>query len=225
MGFFLPVLVIGAGALLYKYLADEKKVNTSSAALRGVAPAGATTGPQAGPGPSLASPAAPPPNAPPIPPGTPAIVNPNGGGLLDPRSPAANAIANLVQPPFPPAQQADNPPLPKVPPQAALPVGSPATVNTSGVGNSGALRVRSAPSTVAAVVAGGEPASGGGFEHGATVQITGPLVAGFSPVSGAGRLGGTLTGYAWGGYLQGQPGVNGDGVSDQFGADYASETD
>ena len=112
-----------------------------------------------------------------------------------------------------------------MPPQASLPVGSPAAVNTSGTGNSGALRVRTAPNTTAPVVAGGEPANGGGFEHGATVQITGPLVAGFSPVSGAGRLGGTLTGFAWGGYLQGQSAVNGDGVSDQFGAEYASETD
>lgn len=206
MGLFLPLLLLAGGGGI-AYAASKKKsaaapAGTSAAPvtpavqaqaaqqLRGVAPAGAT----APPTPQVV-----------IPPGTPTMQNPTTGAILNPASAAANAIANLLQPA--PTQQngapATQPPLPVVPPQSSLPIGQPATVATTGTGNDGALRVRATASTTGTVIPGGEPANGGGFDHGQTVQITGPLIAGFSPVTGQGRQGGTLTGYAWGGYLKG----------------------
>jgi hypothetical protein len=237
MGPLIPIIALIAGGVLIAKAV--KKDDTAPKQTQNVRPpADAPDGPGKGPGTVVnvvvpqSKPQTAPPNAPPIPAGTPAM--PQG---IDPRSAAGNAIANMVQPQplMNNGQPAlDQPPLPQAPPQSALPVGLPAYVSTSGTGNSGALRVRVAPNTTATVIPGGEPESGGGFEHGSQVRITGPLVAGFSPVMGEGRLGGTLTGYAWAGYLTGAAlgevaaanAGNAIQVSgDKFGEDYRSETD
>jgi hypothetical protein len=125
---------------------------------------------------------------------------------------AANAAAALLQPPFPldpktglPSQ----PPLPPPPPQEALMPGKLAVVATDPNGtearlgpNATSLRVRSAPSTTAPEVPGGNPFDGGGFAKGQTVTITGPMQAGFSPVTGVGRKGNTLTGWSGAAFLK-----------------------
>jgi hypothetical protein len=125
---------------------------------------------------------------------------------------AANAAAALLQPPFPldprtglPSQ----PPLPPPPPQEALMPGKLAIVATDPSGtearlgpNATSLRVRSAPNTTAPEVPGGNPADGGGFAKGQTVTITGPMQAGFSPVTGVGRKGNTLTGWSGAAFLK-----------------------
>lgn len=133
---------------------------------------------------------------------------PSLGGLPIPGSAAAiaqnmaNVAAAAAQLPFPPGQD-NQPPLPPPPPQELLPPGKTAIVATNGApGNDSALRVRSGPSTTAAPVPGGEPGVGGGFEKGQTVTITGLINAGFTPVTGRGRQGGTLTGWVGSGYLK-----------------------
>lgn len=136
----------------------------------------------------------------PTPPLTPPFSNPSTGQPIAPTTNEANQIANVVQP-----QPKDQPPLPPAPPPASLPQGSEAIVATNGTAgtNNAALRVRSQPSTTAAPVPGGEPSNGGGFDKGQTIQITGPMTAGFVPVTGKSRLGPTISGWGWAGYIQG----------------------
>ncbi len=70
----------------------------------------------------------------------------------------------------------------------AAPIGSQATVTTAQTGTAGQLNVRQSPSTTGAIV--------GQFQHGEIVVITGPVVAGFFPVSGLGVNGASVSGYA-----------------------------
>jgi hypothetical protein len=162
-------------------------------------------------------------------PGTPAKDDPNAvpkfkPGVIDtptagPTSPSANAVAHLTQP-----QPPDQPPLPPCPPPTALPAGAQAIVSTKETGQAGALRVRATPSTTGKAVAGGEPASGGGFEHLSTIQITGPMTAGFCPVTGTSRNGSTISGFGWAGYLKPIGGATITGESD-FGDDFGYDRD
>ena len=104
----------------------------------------------------------------------------------------ANALAHMTQP-----QPADQPPLPAVSPVFnTIPPGKQARVTTSDPGQAGNLRVRSAASTTAPVVPGGEPSIGGGIPKGEIVTLTGPAKDGFVPLTWKG-----ITGWGWAGYV------------------------
>lgn len=132
------------------------------------------------------------------PPGSPPPANPMNLPI-SPTSPQANAQALTIQP------QPGYPPQPPLPPPPATPLatGMTGTVNTSQTGQAGALMVRSQPSTQAAPVGDGDPGQGGGFDHGQTIRITGPMNVGFYPVLGTSRKGSSIQGYSWAAYIKG----------------------
>jgi hypothetical protein len=128
-----------------------------------------------------------------VPAQTPNLPNPSSALAAAAASAAtANAMAHLTQP-----QPAAQPPLPPVPPVFnTIPPGRQGKVTTKEEGQAGALRVRSAPSTTAPVVPGGEPSTGGGVPHNAILTMTGPAVNGFVPIQYN-----NLTGFGWAGYI------------------------
>lgn len=133
--------------------------------------------------------------APPIP--VPAVIptpiNPSGALLgAAVNTATSNALAHMTQP-----QPADQPPLPPVSPAFDnVPPGKKGRVTTQSEGQLGNLRVRTAPSTTASVVAGGEPSIGGGIPKGEIVTITGPAKEGFVPLEWK-----SIKGWGWAGYV------------------------
>jgi hypothetical protein len=198
----LPVAIIGAlGLAAYELLKkdpDAKEPQTPQAPtgpadpLRGVAPPGATA-PTVGP----SSPISPPlPNAPanPMMPQGPQI---NPTPQPSPLKAAETGALVAAQQPQPTDPAQAQPPLPPAP--AAGITAQYAIVATNGIPgtNDSRLRVRSGPSTLASVVPGGEPASGGGIPKGATVTVTGATQKQMTPISYQG-----LTGWVYSGYLK-----------------------
>lgn len=122
----------------------------------------------------------------------PALAATAAAAAANPTSAAANAVAHLTQP-----QPPDQPPLPPSPPsQIFESPGVRMQVTTQDTGQAGALRVRVAPSTTAAAVSGGEPATGGGIPHLAYLTTTGPENGGFVPIQYN-----ALKGWSWAGYM------------------------
>lgn len=123
----------------------------------------------------------------------PAVPNPSGALLgAAVNTATGNALAHMTQP-----QPADQPPLPPVSPAFdTVPPGKKGRVTTQSEGQLGNLRVRTAPSTTASVVPGGEPSIGGGVPKGEIVTITGPAKEGFVPLEWKG-----IKGWGWAGYV------------------------
>lgn len=101
--------------------------------------------------------------------------------------PAPMPLPPMPLPPIPP-QFIPAPPAPAVIPASVLTNGTPAIVTTHETGIAGRLNVRSGPGTSFPAV--------GTFEHGESVTVTGPPIAGFCPVTN-----GHVTGFASAEYL------------------------
>jgi hypothetical protein len=195
----LPVLVLAAaGAGIYELLKKPKdQPKPQPEPLRGVAPAGATDQPATPSVPSNAPISPPLSNAPsnPMMPQGPQV-NP-----VSPITPAPSAKAAEVtvyvaaQQPQPTDPNQAQPPLPPAPATGITTQTAIVATNGTPGTNDSRLRVRSGPSTLAAVVPGGDPINGGGIPKGATVTVTGPTQAQMTPITYGGLVGWVYSGY------------------------------